>query len=46
MENNNLSILGHRHTIIIFLMIPTPSSTIIGISSSTGIGNRQYQPSA
>jgi len=46
MENNNLSILGDRHTIIIFPMIPTPSSTIIGISFSIGIGNRQYQPSA
>jgi len=42
MENNNLSILGDRRTIITFPTIPTPSSTIIGISSSIGIGNRQY----
>jgi hypothetical protein len=38
MENINLSILGDRHTIIIFPTIPTPSSTIIGISFSIGIG--------
>jgi len=46
MENNSLSILGDRHTIIIFPMIPTSFSTTIGISSSIGIGNRQYQPLA
>ena len=46
MENNNLSILGDRHTIIIFPTTPTPSSTIISISSSIGIVNLQYQPLA
>jgi len=46
MENNNLSTLGDRHTVIIFPTIPMSSSTIIGISSSIGIGNHQYQPSA
>jgi hypothetical protein len=45
MENINLSLLGDRHTTVIFPTIPTPSSTIIGISSSIGIGNHQYQPS-
>jgi len=46
MENINLSTLGDRHTIIIFLTILTPSSTTIGILSSIGIGNYQHQPSA
>jgi len=45
MENNYLSILGDRHTIIIFSMIPTSSSTTIGISF-IGIGNHQNRPSA
>jgi len=45
MENNNSSILSDRHTIIIFLTTATPSSTIIGISSSIGLGKHQYQPS-
>ena len=39
MEITNLSIQGDRHTTIIFPMIPTPSSTINGISSSIDIGN-------
>ena len=46
MENSNSFILGDRHTIIIFPTTPTPSSTIIVISSSIGIGNHQYQASA
>jgi len=41
--NSKLSILGDRYTTTISLIIPTSSSTIIGISSSIGIGSCQYQ---
>ena len=44
--NNNLSILGDRHTTTAPPTIPTSSFTIIDISSSIGIGNHQHQPSA
>ena len=40
MEDNNLSILGDRHTTIVLPTTPTSSFTIIGISSSIGIDNR------
>jgi len=46
MENNNLSTLDDRHTTIVPPDDSTSSFTIIGISSSVGISNRQYQPSA
>jgi hypothetical protein len=46
MENNNLSILGDRHTTIVLLTTPESPFTIIVESSSIGIGNRQNQPSA
>jgi len=46
MENINLSILGGRRTVIIFLASLTLSSAIIGKSPSIGIGNHQYRPSA
>jgi len=46
MENNNTSILSDRRTAIVFPTTPTSSFTIIGIPSSIGIDNRQYQPSA
>jgi len=40
MENNNLSILDDRHIVIVLPTTPTSSFTIIGTSSSIGIGNR------
>jgi len=46
MENNNLSILGDQQITIVIPTTPTSTFTIIGISSSIGIDNRQYWPSA
>jgi len=46
MEDNNLSILDDQHTTIVPPMTPASSFTIIGISSSISIGNRQHQPLA
>jgi len=39
MENNNLSVLGDRHTTSVLPMTSMSSFTIIGITSFIGIGN-------